>query len=604
VTVSRTPTQRTVSLALAGAGLALGAWAAIATRWTCDDIFITLRYAQQFLAGHGFVYNVGERVEGYTHFLWLLIITAFERLGADPVHVVVWGGVASFVATLAVFAVVSWRTALRRAGAVVPFTSLALAANRECVIWATSGLETAFFTLLLSLAFFVAFFSRLGERRRLALASLLLALAALTRPDGLLIYAVAGAVVAGRALLGTNRHRPERARTLARDAALFAAPLVLVYAPYVAWKVSYYGSFLPNTYYAKAAYLTYYSQGFYYLGLYFRGHPTSLLFLAVVPVLAVVFVRARRGASGESAAARASALPSRETAAALTALAVVGVYLVAFVARVGGDFMYARFVVPMLPFVYFLVEWTVRRALAPAPRWSAAVLVVLAVAVAAETPLRDRLMLKTEDGTVTVRQRRGVLDEHFYYTRAYLIADDRRAGELMRPVFDGLDATVLLRGQACFGYYANFRTLIEGVGLTDATLAHRPLEHRGRIGHEKPAPYDYLVERHVNFMFNRTPYKDDDYRLIQILLPGNVPVAGEIITWDNQLMLQLVLRLGDRLRCMSFLAYLDRYIAEELPTKSPEELAQDYADFKAFYFDANGDPGREARFLRALSREE
>ena len=33
---------------------------------TQDDAFISFRYAQNFLNGHGLVFNIGERVEGFT----------------------------------------------------------------------------------------------------------------------------------------------------------------------------------------------------------------------------------------------------------------------------------------------------------------------------------------------------------------------------------------------------------------------------------------------------------------------------------------------------------------------------------------------------------
>jgi hypothetical protein len=588
---------RAAFLAVAGVVLALGFWAAYTTRWYCDDIFITLRYAQQFLSGHGFVYNVGERVEGYTHFLWLVIVTALQRAGLDPVGVVVWGGLVSYLGTLAVFAVISRRMAPRGAVFFVPFTALALVANRECRIWATGGLETFFFTLLLSLAFFVQFFSRARERVRLVLASTFLVLAAMTRPDALLVYAVAGVFVILRAA-----RAPARTRALVRDVAWFLAPLFVVYVPYIAWKLSFYGSILPNTYYAKAAYQPYYSQGFYYIWLYLRAHPTSMLFILALPALAMVLVRTRHNPESESATTipRAPApVPARDTAAALVALVVVVAYLVGFVARVGGDFMYARFVGPMLPFAYFLVEWTLRRALALARILRAAALVLLALAVVAETGLRNRLMLEEKDGVVNVQEHHGIIDEHHYYTRLYLIENDRRAGELLQPCFDGLDATVLLRGQACFGYFARFKTLIENSGLTDSTIAHQPLQQRGRIGHEKSPAYNYLLQRRVNFMFSRKPYKDAEYRVVQMLLPGNVPVAAEIITYDTDLVRRLAARLGRNIRFTPFESYLDRYIAEELPTKTPEELAGDYAEFEEFYFETNEDPGRKAAFTGA-----
>ena len=59
-----------------------------------DDGFISFRYAQNFAAGHGLVFNVGEdpRVEGYSNLLWVLWLALFERLGLD---VTVWANVSS-----------------------------------------------------------------------------------------------------------------------------------------------------------------------------------------------------------------------------------------------------------------------------------------------------------------------------------------------------------------------------------------------------------------------------------------------------------------------------------------------------------------------------
>jgi hypothetical protein len=68
-----------VTLAALGvvfAAHALSYWAIV------DDSFITYRYAENLVAGNGLVFNVGERVEGYTNFLWTLLLAACYSLGA------------------------------------------------------------------------------------------------------------------------------------------------------------------------------------------------------------------------------------------------------------------------------------------------------------------------------------------------------------------------------------------------------------------------------------------------------------------------------------------------------------------------------------------
>jgi arabinofuranosyltransferase len=40
--------------------------------WLGDDAMISMRYAYNLARGHGLVWNRGERVEGYTNFLWTM----------------------------------------------------------------------------------------------------------------------------------------------------------------------------------------------------------------------------------------------------------------------------------------------------------------------------------------------------------------------------------------------------------------------------------------------------------------------------------------------------------------------------------------------------
>ncbi len=53
--------------------------------WVSEDAFITLRYVNNMLHGFGPVFNVGERVQGYTHPLWFLLLVvsfAIKRMNS------------------------------------------------------------------------------------------------------------------------------------------------------------------------------------------------------------------------------------------------------------------------------------------------------------------------------------------------------------------------------------------------------------------------------------------------------------------------------------------------------------------------------------------
>ena len=59
-------------------------WLAYQFNWVVDDAFISFRYARHLAEGHGLCFNVGEnpRVEGYSNFLWILVLAPFEMMGS------------------------------------------------------------------------------------------------------------------------------------------------------------------------------------------------------------------------------------------------------------------------------------------------------------------------------------------------------------------------------------------------------------------------------------------------------------------------------------------------------------------------------------------
>ena len=73
--------RKGVVLALASAGALWWAWQ---LRWLCDDAYISFRYADNWARGLGPVFNAGERVEGYTNFLWTALLAGLIKLGAHP----------------------------------------------------------------------------------------------------------------------------------------------------------------------------------------------------------------------------------------------------------------------------------------------------------------------------------------------------------------------------------------------------------------------------------------------------------------------------------------------------------------------------------------
>ena len=72
---------------------------------TQDDAFISFRYAENLAQGHGLVYNVGERVEGFTNLSWTVLFGLIMMIGVEPVMASVFLGWLSIAALV----VVTWR---------------------------------------------------------------------------------------------------------------------------------------------------------------------------------------------------------------------------------------------------------------------------------------------------------------------------------------------------------------------------------------------------------------------------------------------------------------------------------------------------------------
>ena len=75
-----------LSLLLLTLGIVRNAWP-----WIVDDAFISLRYAERFVAGDGLTWTDGEAVEGYSNLAWVLLCAALGWLAhIPPAALVIW----------------------------------------------------------------------------------------------------------------------------------------------------------------------------------------------------------------------------------------------------------------------------------------------------------------------------------------------------------------------------------------------------------------------------------------------------------------------------------------------------------------------------------
>lgn len=446
--------RRPLDTAIVAALLTVFLVAFLRTAWVSDDAYITFRTIDNFLNGYGLRWNVVERVQSYTHPLWLIVLVPWHWATGEPYF-------STLVVSVALSLMVVWRLASRGSSAMATMMVLvALLFSRAFLDYSTSGLENPLANLLL-----VAFFGlTLRDSPPLSRIGLLAGLLLLTRLDL--------AVIIGPAILVAIL----RTRTW-RHAGLLAGLL-----PLVAWElfsVLYYGFPFPNTAYAKlktgvpAPDLA--AQGFIYLFDSLARDPVTLATILTALVVSVV-------------------RPSRTTwPVAAGVLAYLG-----YVVRVGGDFMSGRFLVaPLVVSAVLLVsmEWPFARRL----RWAPAFLIVAALAVLAPDPMPQHA---GETPRPDLVGESGIADERLvyfptsglaYYARGIPWPADTSAEVGRRARRDQVPALSF----CCVGTMGFFAGpavyVIDEVGLGDPLLARLPAETPWRIGHfQRTVPDGYL----------------------------------------------------------------------------------------------------------------
>jgi arabinofuranosyltransferase len=224
--------------------VALGLWhLAYHASYTLDDAYITFRYARNFARGAGLVYNPGDYVKGYSNTLYTLLMTGPELFGRDPIGLSKSLGVLSFATLAAVGGGLYWRepSALGREHAL--WFLLLLGLSAALAVHCMGGLETGLHTALI----FCAVARRLHEQRHggRPWSALLLAALVMSRPEGIVIFAA----LAAHDLVFRLGYKQRFGRA---ELYFYLLP-VLVYAAELSWSKHYYGSALPQTYYAKTA---------------------------------------------------------------------------------------------------------------------------------------------------------------------------------------------------------------------------------------------------------------------------------------------------------------------------------------------------------------
>jgi hypothetical protein len=297
---------------LASGSLSLLALAYIYFPESIDDAYITLRYSKNFLLGNGPVFNVGEKVEGFSNFSWMVLLAAIGQTGIPMEIAMKFISVASGLGSL--FFVwklsVNWFKSDTAVGAAV----ILLGTSSFFAVWSVDGLETSFYTLLLTSLVYLLTTKEINA----CLVGVLAAVVALTRPEGIMFSLIAVAYLAFR-----NQFA----------AAVKALAVVAVCAgSYEVFRLFYFGEYVSNTALAKVhPSLDTIKSGFTYLYEYNAASGYLVLPVALFGMMGAL----------------------KNTQLSIPILFILAQSFFLMVS--GGDFMFAyRFVVPVIPCIILL----------------------------------------------------------------------------------------------------------------------------------------------------------------------------------------------------------------------------------------------------------
>lgn len=443
------------------AALTLIAIVLVRTAWVCDDAYITFRTVDNLLHGYGARWNVAERVQSYTHPLWMLLLAAVELVTREPYFT-------SIVLSLALSLVAAGMVAFRLArtqwqGAIA---LLVLASAKSFVDFSSSGLDNALSHALI--AWYLVSLARPRAGREtwppVAIASLLV----VNRQD--LALLVGPSVLAY--LIAQRSHRTWRT-------------LALGFAPIVAWELFslvYYGFLVPNTAFAKIRTGIpegeLFVQGLRYLQESLLHDPLTLV--ASAASIGVGFM---------------GSMPARM-------LALGQCLYLGYTVWVGGDFMSGRFLTaPLFLGVAALASTEISL---PRPARLALIATTLALGLLARSPT---ILSDAKFGRGAADENydefHGITDERSYYYphtgllrwgRAFATPDLTDADLAHRMLAAGQHvATREMVGMFGFAAGPEFY-VVDRFSLCEPLTARLPVTDSWRIGHFQRALPDGLIQ--------------------------------------------------------------------------------------------------------------
>lgn len=243
----------------------------ILNTWISEDGYIFFRYVNNLLEGYGPVFNIGQRVEGFTSPLWLYLLYFLKHFTGLNINLITI--FLSYALSIASIFILSISLFHKNHLGIIGF--IILLSTDFIFDFSTSGFETP---LIIFLTIAIALIIKnKNYDTNIYLFSFLVSLSILTRPEFGILFII---------FFFYYSYKSFKEKTLILFKFLFF-PLITIF-PYQIFRMYYYVSVFPNTYYEKKSSIIYIDQGINYFTDFFNSYKITSILLIIFFIINLI----------------------------------------------------------------------------------------------------------------------------------------------------------------------------------------------------------------------------------------------------------------------------------------------------------------------------
>lgn len=459
-----------------------------------DDYYIFLRYADNFIKGYGLVFNqLGERVEGFSSFLYLLVVIVFRSIGISNHEFIPYIGILFSSLTIVYLFLILLES--KTNSTVNYLITFFLIINPIFVFNSTTGMDTSLFTFLITVIiyYYIKYYKKLSIKIFVFLTLLIL----VRSESFLIIFTIIFFTVIKEKYINKN---PE----VNRQFHFYLIYSIILMMLIIVFRNIYFNSIIPNTLKAKSGFEIQQIIG----GVEYTYRSYKLIFgsagiLLIFPILYSI-----------------KKVKNDDTI--LISLLIILVFTLSIIFIGGDHFEFGRYFMPVIPFILILIGKGLEEIfLYVHIRYIQVIIIFLLISLVVYKSAKTFAYTKPFE---IFYQEKSELNSLKFYSENIKnkMIDDNRIGMLS---FREMGKTLHNIGNsnssiACvpigaIGYFSNFR-IFDMVGLVESKIADENFDSRyiktWRPGHDK-GDGNYILSQKPDFIqltdyFTRVPQKD------------------------------------------------------------------------------------------------